>query len=74
MEFVRRVVNGSDIKGIIDIPNTLVNKKLEVLIFPITEYAKKTKKRKSLSGFLSEYANPELISKEENTWFEEAKE
>ncbi|MCL2859893.1 MAG: hypothetical protein FWF46_04915 [Oscillospiraceae bacterium] len=74
MEFVRRVVNGSEIKGVIDIPNTLVDKKLEVLIFPVTEYTKKTKKRKSLSGFLSEYAKPELICKEENAWYEEAKE
>jgi len=74
MEFVRKVVNGTDLKNIVDIPNSLIDKKVELLIFPLERDTKKRKKKKSLSGFLSEYANPDLISKEENIWFEEAKE
>lgn len=74
MEFVRKVVNGTDLKDIIDVPNSLINKKLEILVFPIDELPKKNKKKKSLSGFLSKYANLDLLEKEENAWFEEAKE
>ena len=74
MEFVRKVVNGIDLKDIIDIPSNLINKKVEILIFPLDEQDKKTKNKKSLSGFLSKYANPDLINKEENVWLEEAKE
>lgn len=74
MEFARKVVNGTDLKDIIDIPNNLINKKVEVLIFPLEEEKKKKKIKKSLSGFLSKYAKPDLIEKEENVWLEEAKE
>ena len=41
MEFVRKVVNGTDLKDIIDIPDNLINKKVEILIFPIDEKEKK---------------------------------
>ena len=42
----------------------------------LQELKKETKKKtkKSLSGFLSKNANKDLISKEENVWYEEAKE
>lgn len=74
MEFVRKVVNGTDLINIVEMPNSLINKKVEILIFPIEENKTKNKKRKSLAGFLAEYANPKLIGKEENAWLEEAKE
>lgn len=65
MEFVRRVVNGSDLINGIEIPDNLLNKKVELLIFPIDkETTNKAKKKKSLSGALSKYANPDLIYKE----------
>ena len=56
MEFVRKVVNGSEIKDVIDIPKSLSNKKLEILIFPIEEKNKNSKK-KSIAGVFSKYAN-----------------
>lgn len=74
MEFVRKVVNGSDLVNVIDIPNSLINRKVEILILPIDEKQKKIKKKKSIAGFLAKYANPNLIEKEENIWLEEAKE
>ena len=73
MEIVRKVLQGSDLKNVIEIPSNLMNKKLEILIIPIEE-PKKKKSKKSLSGFLSKYANTDLISKEENVWYEEASE
>lgn len=74
MEFVRKVVNGSDLINVIDMPNSLINRKVEILVFPIEDNKKKLKKKKSLAGFLSKYANPSLMEKEENVWMEEAKE
>ena len=74
MDFVRKVVNGVDLEGVVEMPNSLINRKVEILIFPIDEVNKKNRKKKSLSGFLSKYANTSLIEKEENVWFEEAKE
>ena len=52
MEFVRKVVNGSDLKEIIDIPTSLINKKVEILIFPMDEQIKKNKKRTCLTQVL----------------------
>ena len=74
MDFVRKIVNGADLVNVVKMPNSLINKKLEILIFPVEESKMKIKKKKSLAGFLSKYANPDLIKKENNVWFEEAKE
>ena len=74
MEFVRKVVDGTDLVNLVDMPNSLKNGKVEILIFPIEEKTKKIKKKKSIAGFLSKYAKPSLIEKEENTWLEEANE
>ena len=74
MEFVRTVVQGMELKDVIEIPTSLINKKVEVLIFPIDEAKKGKKKKNSLAGSLSKYANPSLIKQEEHVWQEEAKE
>ncbi len=74
MEFVRKVVNGTDLKDVVDIPDSFVNKKVEILVFPIEEQVRKSKKKKSLSGFLAQYAKPDLMEKEENVWIKEAEE
>lgn len=74
MEIVRKVVNGTDLKDIIEIPQNLINKKVEILVFPVDTISKEKKARKSLAGFLSKYAKPELALREENAWYEEAKE
>ena len=74
MQVVRKILMGTELKDVIDIPNNLINKQLELLIIPIEEPKKKIKTKKSLSGFLSKYANPNLINQEENVWQEEAQE
>ena len=74
MEFVRRVINGTDLINIIDIPDSLINRKVEILVLPIEEKQKKTKKKKSMAGFLAKYANPSLTEKEDNIWLEETQE
>lgn len=74
MDFVRQVVNGTDLINVIEMPTSLINRKVEILVLPFEENKKKSKKKKSLAGFLSKYANKELIETENNAWFEEAKE
>ena len=72
MQFVRKIINGSDLISIIDMPNELINKKVKIFVLPIEERPKKAKKKKSIAGFLAKYANPSLMEKEENVWLEEA--
>ena len=55
MEFVRKVVDVTDLKNVIEIPNSLANKKVEILIFPIEEIKPKKKNKKSAAGMLSKY-------------------
>ena len=72
MQFVRKIINGSDLISIIDMPNELINKKVKIIVLPIEEKPQKVKKKKSIAGFLAKYANPSLMEKEENVWLEEA--
>lgn len=72
MQFVRKIINGSDLISIIDMPNELINKKVKIFVLPIEEKPQKVKKKKSIAGFLAKYANPSLMEKEENVWLEEA--
>lgn len=74
MEFVRKIVDGVDLKDVVEIPDSLINRKVEILVFPVDEKTKNKKKKKSLSGFLSKYADKNLIEKEENIWYNKAKE
>lgn len=74
MDFVRRVVNATDLINIIEMPSSLINKKVEILVFPIEEKKVKSKKKKSIAGYLSKYAKPELIAQEDDVWYGEAKE
>ena len=74
MEFVRKIVNSTELVNVIDIPKALVNKKVEILVLPIEENKKKTNKKRTATGFLSKYANPKLIEQEEGIWQKEAKE
>ena len=71
MQVVRKILKGTELKNVIDIPSNLINKKLELLIIPIEEdeQKRKRKNKKSLSGFLAEYANANLISKESDVWY-----
>lgn len=72
MQFVRKIINGSDLISVIDMPNELINKKVKIFVLPIEEKPQKVKKKKSIAGFLAKYANPSLMEKEENVWIEEA--
>jgi hypothetical protein len=71
--FVRRILDSNVLAGIIDIPEALKNKKVEVLVFsledndiPVSPIAK-TKKAK---GLLAKYKNTALIESESTAWAE----
>ncbi len=74
MQFVRKIIDGSSLISVIDMPNAFINKKVEIFVLPIEEKKNKAKKKKSIAGFLAKYANPSLMEKEEGVWIEEARE
>ena len=45
MEFLRVIKDSDDLKGVIDIPKGLRNRKVEVIILPYEDIEKKVKER-----------------------------
>ena len=68
METVREVVNSSTLTQLFNIPASLKNRKVEVIIKLAADEKKETSVRKSARGRLSRYANPELQHKEKEAW------
>ena len=71
MNFVRKVANSNILASIIDIPESLRNKKVEILIFPyenVDSEANIDQKPKRARGLLEKYKNKELQDKENSAW------
>ena len=72
MEFVRDVIDSSLLDKI-NLPKSLKNKKVEIIILPLYDSEDKKVKESSLDnviGILSKYKNPGLISLEKKAWAE----
>ncbi len=71
MNFIRRVANSDILANIIDIPENLRNKKVEILIFPyeneIIEINTRQKPKKA-RGLLEKFKNKELRVQENGAW------
>jgi len=68
MEVVRQVID-SNLLNNIKLPRHLRNRKVEIIIMPIDEPAKKKKKPvNELIGILHQYSNPDLINLEKGAW------
>ncbi|KYO66124.1 hypothetical protein [Thermovenabulum gondwanense] len=67
MNFIKTVINSNKLSGIIDIPNELKNKVVEVIILPLAD-APENKNIRKLKGALKKYKNPELINLEKEAW------
>jgi hypothetical protein len=67
MNYVRQTINSEKLSGIIDLPASLANQIVEVLILPL-ETNHFEAPRKSAFGCLAKYANPGLIEKERDAW------
>jgi len=71
LNFVRKVANSNILASIIDIPESLRNKKVEILIFPyenVDSEANIDQKPKRARGLLEKYKNKELQDKENSAW------
>ncbi|BBW97682.1 hypothetical protein MKY25_16445 [Geobacillus sp. FSL W8-0032] len=69
MDFVRVIKNSNDLEKFIDIPESLKNRKVEVIILPYAdeENSEQSEKR-SLRGALSKYRNGGLQAQESDAW------
>ncbi|VBB05689.1 Hypothetical protein LUCI_0900 [Lucifera butyrica] len=73
MPFVRKIVNSDVLAGIIDIPEALKNRKVEVLVFSLDDNnttVSQIEKTKKAKGSLAKYKNTALIEKESAVWAE----
>lgn len=71
MNFVRKVANSDILASIIDIPESLKNKKVEILILPIEDDSEEKQVLTHIAkarGSLKKYSNIDLIPEEENIW------
>lgn len=71
MKFVRRVANSDVLANIIDIPEELRNKKVEIIILPYENMESvdlKEQKKKRVRGALAKYRNKKLQEKENEAW------
>ena len=71
MDFVRVVKNSEDLERFIEIPKSLKNRKVEVIVLPFSDKEDSYKKeKKNLRGALSKYKNETLRTKESTAWSE----
>lgn len=77
MTFIRKVANSDILSNIKDIPDSLKNKKVEILIFPYEDMniegnkdKKRNQKQKKVRGILEKYKNKELQKREKEAWAE----
>ena len=72
MEYLRETIDSSSLVGIFNLPVSLRNRNVEVIILPAEKDNKEGQRRKSTKGCLSKYANPELIPLEKGAWAQAA--
>ncbi len=69
MNFIRKVANSNILASVIDIPESLRNKKVEILIFPYEDMEVNIdQKPKRARGLLKKYKNKELRDLEKEAW------
>ncbi|MCG7335930.1 hypothetical protein MHZ95_11620 [Sporosarcina sp. ACRSM] len=71
MTFYRKVANSDILKKVIDLPESLQNKEVEILIFPYEDNKdeeKVSEKKKSARGVLEKYKDIDLLKQENGAW------
>jgi hypothetical protein len=68
MEFLRQTVDSNSLKEVFALPQSLRNRRVEVIILPVSEEQASTQKKGSAFGCLKKYANPALMQQEEGAW------
>jgi len=74
MEYVREIVSSDTLMPLFNLPTSLQNRKVEVIISLADKETSKAPRSKSLRGCLSKYANPELSHMEKGAWAESVRE
>ena len=72
MEAIRRIVDSDKLSAIVDLPSSMKNKQVEVIILPAADQDKVKKPTASMKGVLNKYANAELMPLEKGAWKEAA--
>jgi len=70
MEVVRKIVNSNQLDKI-ELPKNFINKRVEIIIFPVDEKNKMATPKKTVHDFVGifeEYKNPDLVSSEKEAW------
>lgn len=67
MEAIRKVVDSNKLSVIMDLPNSMKNRQVEVIILPVAE-KDKAKTSKSMKGVLNRYADTKLEEQEKGAW------
>ena len=71
MEAIRLTLNSALLMPIINLPKTLRDREVEVIVMPKSEDAKERRhdsERKSMMGCLRQYADPLLMEQEKDAW------
>ena len=67
MEY-RQTVDSNKLSGVFNLPQSLRNRAVEVIILPAEDERAFTQKSGSAFGSLKKYANPELMPEEKGAW------
>jgi len=71
LNFVRKVANSNELANIINIPDELKNKQVEIIVLPYDNTEKsdgKKRMNKSMRGVLADYQNEKLQIEEKGAW------
>jgi hypothetical protein len=74
MEILKTVIHSSQLASVIDLPEYLRNRNVEIIILPMENVQKKDESPqmqtdlKKLKGVLKQYANPKLRVLEDGAW------
>ena len=69
MNFIRKVANSDILINIIDLPENLKHKQVEIIVLPVEEnQSRLSSSNKNVRGALSKYKNLSLIKEEGTAW------
>lgn len=66
MEALRQIVDSAALGNVIKLPQSMIGKKLEIIVIPVENTEKAT--HKSMKGCMKKYANTELVPMEKGAW------
>jgi hypothetical protein len=71
MNFIRKVTNSDALKHIVDLPESLRNRDVELIILPLGDQSPSKQALSSshtARGALKQFANPDLLQHEQDAW------